>query len=213
MVVTLTVATTEEYPFSQLLGWFSSSWTISPALCRKDHYQCHSVASYQVAALSTCSSLCTGLRKERWAANGPLSILSSSIAWRALICWKEKQCGSFPQTWMAKTIHPHHLPFFLMEWLVLPLLFVMPLDISNGGKEGFILVRVLFNLFFSCMLNHALKNLDRGIYISDTTRRLHVRPTLANLEDLNTEKTDDRNTIHQWLPPDGTHRSGPPVHC
>ena len=40
-----------------------------------------------------------------------------------------------------------------------------PFKISNGVKRGCVLAPVLFNLFFTCVLNHALKDLDRGIYI------------------------------------------------
>ena len=40
-----------------------------------------------------------------------------------------------------------------------------PFEILNGVKQGCVLAPVLFNLFFTCVLNHALKDLDRGIYI------------------------------------------------
>ncbi|TWW53305.1 RNA-directed DNA polymerase from mobile element jockey [Takifugu flavidus] len=40
-----------------------------------------------------------------------------------------------------------------------------PFDISNGVKQGCVLAPVLFNLFFTCVLNHALRDLDRGIYL------------------------------------------------
>ena len=38
-------------------------------------------------------------------------------------------------------------------------------NISNGVKEGCTLVPVLFNLFFSQVLLHTVKDLDRGVYV------------------------------------------------
>ena len=40
-----------------------------------------------------------------------------------------------------------------------------PFKISNGMKQGCILAPVLFNLFFSCVLNYAVQGLDEGVYI------------------------------------------------
>ena len=40
-----------------------------------------------------------------------------------------------------------------------------PCEILNGVKQGCVLAPALLNLFFTCVLNHALKDLDRGIYI------------------------------------------------
>ncbi|XP_029766781.1 uncharacterized protein LOC112117806 [Terrapene carolina triunguis] len=40
-----------------------------------------------------------------------------------------------------------------------------PFNITNGVKQGCVLAPVLFNLFFACVLNHALKDLDQGIYL------------------------------------------------
>ena len=40
-----------------------------------------------------------------------------------------------------------------------------PFNISNGVKQGCVLAPVLFNLFFTCVLKHATKDLDRGIYV------------------------------------------------
>ncbi len=38
-------------------------------------------------------------------------------------------------------------------------------EITNGVKQGCVLAPVLFNIFFTCMLNHAIKDLQEGVYI------------------------------------------------
>lgn len=42
-------------------------------------------------------------------------------------------------------------------------------NISNGVKQGCVLAPVLFNLFFTQVLRHAVKNLDLGVYIKYRT--------------------------------------------
>ena len=37
--------------------------------------------------------------------------------------------------------------------------------ISNGVKQGYILAPVLFNVFFTCMLSHAVQDLEKEVYI------------------------------------------------
>lgn len=38
-------------------------------------------------------------------------------------------------------------------------------DITNGVKQGCVLAPVLFNIFFTSMLSHSCKNLEKGIYL------------------------------------------------
>ena len=49
---------------------------------------------------------------------------------------------------------------------------------------------LLFNLFFTCALNHALRDLDRGIYIKD-----RLDGSLFDLRRLSTRTRTAENTV------------------
>ena len=40
-----------------------------------------------------------------------------------------------------------------------------PFNISSGVKQGCVLAPILYNLFFTCVLNHAIKDLEQGVYL------------------------------------------------
>ena len=60
--------------------------------------------------------------------------------------------------------------------------------ISNGVKRGCVLAPVLFNVFFTCTLSHAVQDLKKGVYI-----RYHFDSSLFDLCRL-TEKTTSLQT-------------------
>ena len=62
-----------------------------------------------------------------------------------------------------------------------------PFSISNGVKQGCVLAPVHFNLFFTCMLNHAIRDLEQGVYL-----RLWLDGSLFDLRRL-TAKTKTVN--------------------
>ena len=64
-------------------------------------------------------------------------------------------------------------------------------EISYGVKQGCILALVLFNVFFTRMLSHAVQDLEKGVYI-----RYHLDGSLFNLHRL-TAKTRSLQTLLQ----------------
>ena len=63
--------------------------------------------------------------------------------------------------------------------------------ISNGVKKGYVLAPVLFNILFTCMLSHAVRDLEKGVYIC-----YRLDDSLFDLRRL-AAKTKSLQSLHQ----------------
>ena len=72
-----------------------------------------------------------------------------------------------------------------------------PFDISNGVKQGCVLAPVLFNLFCTCVLIHALRYLKTGIY-----KRYRLDGSLFDLRRLRAQTKSVKRRIVEVLFPD-----------
>ncbi|KAL8566905.1 hypothetical protein ACOMHN_008762 [Nucella lapillus] len=69
-----------------------------------------------------------------------------------------------------------------------------PFEITNGIKQGCVLAPVLFNLFFTCVLSHAVRDIDDGVYI-----RYIMDGSLFDLRHLNAKTTTIEKLILEAL--------------
>ena len=69
-----------------------------------------------------------------------------------------------------------------------------PFSISNGVKQGCVLAPVLFNLFFTCVLNHAIRDLEQGVYL-----RYRLDGSLFDLRRLTAKTKTVKKTVLEAL--------------
>ncbi|XP_076036516.1 uncharacterized protein LOC143022261 [Oratosquilla oratoria] len=63
-----------------------------------------------------------------------------------------------------------------------------PFNISNGVKQGCVLAPILFNMFFTCVLNHAFRDLDLWVYLRFRSGRSVFDLRRLNAKTKTTEK-------------------------
>ncbi|KAL8591100.1 hypothetical protein ACOMHN_058753 [Nucella lapillus] len=84
-----------------------------------------------------------------------------------------------------------------MEQLLLLLCLLdasQPFNISNGVKQGCVLAPVLFNLFLTCVLNHAVRDIQDGVYL-----KYRMDGSLFDLRYLNAKTKKTERTILEAL--------------
>ena len=74
--------------------------------------------------------------------------------------------------------------------------------ISNSVEQGCVLAPVLFNLFFICVLTHAVTDLDHRVYLRYWLNGTLFGPQASGCKEQDTLQNDSRSTICQWLCPD-----------
>ena len=73
----------------------------------------------------------------------------------------------------------------------------LPFNISDGVKQGCMLARVLFNLFFTCVLYYSIRDLDTRVYL-----RYQLDSSLFDLQHLAEKKRTLEQLISEALPAD-----------
>ena len=69
-----------------------------------------------------------------------------------------------------------------------------PFTISNGVKQGYVLVQVLFNMFFTCVLRQSVENMDEGIYV-----RFRSDGSIFDLQGLSAKTKTPNSPIQEAL--------------
>ena len=81
--------------------------------------------------------------------------------------------------------------------------------LSNVVKQGCILAPVLFNVFFTCMLSHAVQDLEKGGLHSLPLERLPLRPVSTHCKEEKPANSPSRGSLCRRLRTSGPHRTRP----